>query len=223
MERTLPYCLVKLKVSLRVSQPVHGTWRPAEASKVIGITCPSDTCVFKTPHLADCPDCQEICAGDTLYSRMCGRSRHVAGNMAHQISDAARPNCRSLGDRDHWATGRLTSVQVLWTGGRQPLGGPSLGAYIAERVPRWQQVWILLVELVLEAAEGAFALDGPCQPAPGAFIGKSFGKVGHVLVPDPGCQWIDADQVRVIEIDGCLAVQLARISSRRRTAHSRTN
>ena len=54
----------------------------------------------------------------------------------------------------------------------QPLDGPALGAGVAECVPRWQQVRILLVELVFEAAEGAFALDGPCQPAPGTFIGK---------------------------------------------------
>ena len=43
----------------------------------------------------------------------------------------------------------------------QPLDRPALGAGIAERVPRWQQIRILLVEFVLEAAEGAFALDGP--------------------------------------------------------------
>ena len=36
----------------------------------------------------------------------------------------------------------------------QPLDGPPLGAYITERVPRWQQVRMLLVELVLEAAIG---------------------------------------------------------------------
>jgi hypothetical protein len=48
--------------------------------------------------------------------------------------------------------------------------------------------------------------DGPCQPAPSTFIGKSFGEVGHVLVPDPRWQRIDADQVQIVEIDGCLAV-----------------
>jgi hypothetical protein len=41
------------------------------------------------------------------------------------------------------------------------------GADSAERVPRWQRVRILIVELVPEAAKGAFALDGPCQSAPG--------------------------------------------------------
>jgi hypothetical protein len=49
----------------------------------------------------------------------------------------------------------------------RPSDGPAPGADIAERVPRWQQVWILIVELVPEAAEGAVALDGPCQSAPG--------------------------------------------------------
>jgi hypothetical protein len=43
----------------------------------------------------------------------------------------------------------------------QPLDGPALCADIAERVSRWQQVRILLVKLVPEPAEGAFALDGP--------------------------------------------------------------
>jgi hypothetical protein len=53
---------------------------------------------------------------------------------------------------------------------------------------------------------GCFALDGPCQPAPGAFIGDGVGEVGHVLVPDPGWQRIDADQVQFVEVDWCLAV-----------------
>jgi hypothetical protein len=37
----------------------------------------------------------------------------------------------------------------------QPLDGPALGAGIAERVPRWQQVRTLFLKLVFEAAEGA--------------------------------------------------------------------
>jgi hypothetical protein len=73
----------------------------------------------------------------------------------------------------------------------QPLDGTAPGADIAERVPRRQQVRILLVEFVFEPAEGSLALDGPCQPAPGAFIGNCFGEVGHVLVPDTGRQWIE--------------------------------
>src|SRR5450755_5046704 len=107
-----------------------------------------------------------------------------------------------------WMTGQEAagSIVIDKRSAGQPLDGPSLGAHIAERVPRWQQVRILLVQFVLEAAEGAFALEGPCQPAPSTFIGKSSGEVGHVLVPDPGWQWIDADQVQVVEIDGCLAV-----------------
>jgi len=42
--------------------------------------------------------------------------------------------------------------------------------------------------------------------APGVFIGNDVGEVGHVLVPDPGWQWIDADQVQFVEVDRCLAV-----------------
>ena len=44
----------------------------------------------------------------------------------------------------------------------QPSDGTALSANIAECAPRWQQVRILLVELVPEPAEGAFALDGLC-------------------------------------------------------------
>ena len=70
----------------------------------------------------------------------------------------------------------------------QPRDGAARGPGVAEGVPRWQQVRILLVEFVLEAAERSFALDGSCQPAPSAFIGNLPGKVGHVLVPDVGGQ-----------------------------------
>src|SRR5262249_8471524 len=83
---------------------------------------------------------------------------------------------------------------------------PAPCADVAEFVPRWQEVRILVVKLVPEPAEGAFALYGPCQPAPGAFVGDGFGEVGHVLVPDPGWQRIDADQIQFVEVDWCLAV-----------------
>ncbi len=54
----------------------------------------------------------------------------------------------------------------------------------------------LIVQLVPESVEGVpFAVNGPCQPAFGAFIGDGFGEVGHVVGPDPGWQWIDADEV----------------------------
>jgi hypothetical protein len=62
------------------------------------------------------------------------------------------------------------------------------------------------VEFVFEPAEGSLALDSPCQPAPGALIGDSAGEVDHVLVPDPGRQRLDDDQVQFIEVDGCLPV-----------------
>jgi len=66
---------------------------------------------------------------------------------------------------------------------------------------------MLVVQLVLESTKGAFALDGPCQSAPGAFIGDGFGEVGHILVPNPGWQWMDAYQVfQFVEVDRCLAV-----------------
>jgi uncharacterized protein YciI len=67
----------------------------------------------------------------------------------------------------------------------QPLHGTADGPGVPEGVPGRQQVRMFFVEFVFEPAEGSPALDGPCQPAPGTFIGKSFGEVGHVLVPDP--------------------------------------
>ena len=54
---------------------------------------------------------------------------------------------------------------------------------------------MFLVELIFEPAEGSLALDRTCQPVPGAFIGYPVGEVGHVLVPDPGRQRLDDDQV----------------------------
>jgi hypothetical protein len=54
---------------------------------------------------------------------------------------------------------------------RQPLDGTPPGTGIAKGVPRRQQVRVLLVELVLEPAKGPLALDGPCQPASGLFVG----------------------------------------------------
>ena len=62
------------------------------------------------------------------------------------------------------------------------------------------------MEFVFEPAEGSLALDSPCQPAAGALIGDSVGEVGHVLVPDPGRQRLDDDQVQFIEVDWGLPV-----------------
>jgi hypothetical protein len=88
----------------------------------------------------------------------------------------------------------------------QPLHGPALGPGVPEGVPGGQQVGMLFVELVFEPAEGSLALDSPCQPAPGALIGDSVGEVGHVLIPDPGRQRLDDDQVQLIEVDRRLPV-----------------
>jgi hypothetical protein len=81
-----------------------------------------------------------------------------------------------------WMVGQETGGGIVgdeWIVG-QPLDGPALGADITERVPRWQQVRMFVVKFVLEPAEGASALDGPGQPAPGAFKGR--GRSG----PAPG-------------------------------------
>jgi hypothetical protein len=81
------------------------------------------------------------------------------------------------------------------------LARASRKAYQAGSRPR-----MLFAEFVLEPAEGSLALESPCQPAPGAFIGDPVGEVGHVLVPDPGRQRPDDDQVQFIEADRCLPV-----------------
>jgi hypothetical protein len=95
----------------------------------------------------------------------------------------------------NWVTASTSSRQGgIWVPGQeairravvnegvisQPLHGPAPGPGIPERMPRWQQVRMFLVELVFEAAEGSLALDRTCQPAPGTFIGYPIGEVGHV-------------------------------------------
>ena len=54
----------------------------------------------------------------------------------------------------------------------------------------------------LNRAEGSLALEGPSR----SLIGDCFGEVGHVLVPDPGRQRVDADQLQFLEVDRCLPV-----------------
>jgi hypothetical protein len=58
------------------------------------------------------------------------------------------------------------------------------------------------VQLGFEPAEGAATFDGPRQPATGAVVADPLGELGHVLVPDVGRQWVDADPVQLVEIDG---------------------
>ena len=79
-------------------------------------------------------------------------------------------------------------------------------ARVSRKAYQRQQVRMFLVEFVFEPAEGPLALDSPCQPAPGALIGDPVGEVGHVLVPDPGGQRLDEEQVQFIEVDRCLPV-----------------
>jgi len=51
------------------------------------------------------------------------------------------------------------------------------------------------MQLVLEPAEGALALDSARQSPSDSLIADPLGEVGHVLVPDVGRQWLDEDQV----------------------------
>jgi hypothetical protein len=62
------------------------------------------------------------------------------------------------------------------------------------------------VQLGFEPAEGAATFDGPRQPATGAVVADPLGELGHVLVPDVGRQWVDADPVQLVEIDRVLPV-----------------
>ena len=88
----------------------------------------------------------------------------------------------------------------------QPLHGAAPGAGIPEGVPGRQQVRVLLMELIFEPAEGPLALDSPRQPPPGSLICDSVGKVSHILIPDPGRQRIDDNQVQLIEVGRRLPV-----------------
>jgi hypothetical protein len=88
----------------------------------------------------------------------------------------------------------------------EPLRGAAPGTGVPERILRCQQVGVLLVELVLEPADGSLALKGACQPAPGVLIGNSGGEAGHILVPDPGRQRVNDDQIQLVEVDRRLPV-----------------
>jgi hypothetical protein len=87
----------------------------------------------------------------------------------------------------------------------EPLNRAAAGTGIAEGVPRRQQLRGLLLQLGFEPAEGTLALDGARQSPPGSLVAELISEVGHVLVPDVGRQRIDADQIRLVEVDGCLA------------------
>jgi hypothetical protein len=88
----------------------------------------------------------------------------------------------------------------------QPVNRAALSAGLAKGVPRRQQVRMFLVKYVLETTKGALARNGSRQVASGFVVAGSLGEVGHVLVPDGGREGVDADQVQVLEVDGCLAV-----------------
>ena len=91
----------------------------------------------------------------------------------------------------------------------EPFDGPAPGAGTAEPIPRGEEVGVFLMQFVFEPAEGAFALDGAAEPAPGPVIADVLGEVGHVLVPDVGGQWPDGQQVQVVEVDRGVAVDAA--------------
>jgi hypothetical protein len=57
-----------------------------------------------------------------------------------------------------------------------------------------------------EPAEGALALASPRQSPPGSLVADLISDVGHVLVPDVGRQRIEADQVQLVQVYWCLAV-----------------
>ena len=77
------------------------------------------------PRYCRRPDASRI----TPSSCMCGRSSHVARNMAHQIGDAARPNC------GRWAIGTTEQLD-----GR-PLDGRALSANRVLQVLRSRQAF----------------------------------------------------------------------------------
>jgi hypothetical protein len=88
----------------------------------------------------------------------------------------------------------------------QPLDRSALGSGVAEGVPDRQQMRVLLVQFVLEPAKRSSTLDGPGQPAAGPVVADSRGEVGHVPVPHERGQWIDADEIQLVEVDRVVAV-----------------
>jgi hypothetical protein len=131
------------------------------------------------------------------------------GNPHQARHDGARPrHLQGSGQgRSGWPEKKLfaePSSMSEWSASH--LHGPAAGPGVPECVPGRQQVWMFFAEFVFEPAEGSLALDSPGQPAPGALIGDCGGEVGHVLVPDPGRQRLDEDQVQFVEVDGCLPV-----------------
>jgi hypothetical protein len=136
-----------------------------------------------------------------LYSKHVSPGRELAAlvllRTASELTRGRRPRksrhsapvraSPGSGQGGIWVPGQEAVRRVVVNEGvvSQPLDGPAPGPGVPERVPRWQQARMLLVELAFEAAEGSLAPDRMCQPAPGTFIGDPIGEVGHVLVPDP--------------------------------------
>jgi hypothetical protein len=82
----------------------------------------------------------------------------------------------------------------------------ALRARVPERVPRGHQLRELLVQLVSESAESAFAVQRPGQATARALIGDTLGEVSHIPIPDRGGQRIHDDQIQLVEIDRVLPI-----------------
>lgn len=89
---------------------------------------------------------------------------------------------------------------------QQPLDGSTCCARVAEGVPRRHEIWVFLVQLVLEPPEGSLASDCPAQPPAGTVVTDSFGEVDHVRVPHPRRKRIDWDEIHLVQVDGVLPV-----------------
>jgi hypothetical protein len=85
---------------------------------------------------------------------------------------------------------------------KQPLDGPALGSNITQGVPRRNQFGVVLVELVLESAEGSSPLQRLGQASAGCLVADAVSKVGHVLKPHVGRERLDENKIQLINLDG---------------------
>ncbi|MGH3845206.1 MAG: hypothetical protein ACRDR6_23395 [Pseudonocardiaceae bacterium] len=148
--------------------------------------------------------------------------RAVSGMSGHSVERAARDRCAPLPQSRSSAEESVGSYGTSgsgWSWRNRVAASPSMSELSTSQstARRWarvsrkachagRQMRMFLVQHVFETTKGALALNGSRQPASGFIIAGPLGEVGHVLVSDVGRQGIDADQVQVIEVDGCLAV-----------------
>src|ERR1700677_3080906 len=90
----------------------------------------------------------------------------------------------------------------------QPVHCTPPGTHVAERAPRRRQVLLPLEYLIPEPPERALAVERPFQPLPDPLVRDCLSEIGHVAVPPPRGQRLDAHQVRIelLQVNGVVPV-----------------